>query len=246
MYFVVATNLEQLGHSIRAVYGEQFDSERYLKRFFDQEYLLPSPDNTRFTQFLFEQYSLNDFGAFYTPIESNWYNSTPSDQALFQIMCDGFKQGPRDQEQIANTLQATLSNWPTNEHIHLAYLLFLIIAKQASTSLFQQLAENRFADKTKFDENLRKYLRYETMFKTRDIGGTNEQSIAELLWIYQSLTQQKYSELCNSDWDIRKFPEKIFEAICRDMPHYWQGAEPTIPLKDYARRISQAGQLKKT
>lgn len=98
VYFIVATNLEQLGHSICAVYGERFDSERYLKRFFDQEYLLPTPDNSRFTAFLFERYSLKDFGAFYTAIEDGIYDPIPSDQALFSILCDSFKLGLRDQE----------------------------------------------------------------------------------------------------------------------------------------------------
>lgn len=38
--FVVATDTRQLKHSIKAVYGAEFDSERYLKRFFDMDYSL--------------------------------------------------------------------------------------------------------------------------------------------------------------------------------------------------------------
>ena len=38
--FVFATDLEQLSHSIKAVYGAEFDSSKYLRRFFDQTYLL--------------------------------------------------------------------------------------------------------------------------------------------------------------------------------------------------------------
>jgi hypothetical protein len=41
--FVVATDTEQLGHSIRSVYGEGFGSAQYLKRFFDIEYQLSEP-----------------------------------------------------------------------------------------------------------------------------------------------------------------------------------------------------------
>lgn len=39
--FVVATNIEQLAHSVKAVYGEGFDGTAYLQRFFDVGYLLP-------------------------------------------------------------------------------------------------------------------------------------------------------------------------------------------------------------
>ncbi|WP_120512914.1 KAP family P-loop NTPase fold protein [Photobacterium salinisoli] len=42
--FVVATDTEQLCHSIRAIYGNDFDSTRYLKRFFDRKAVLPEPD----------------------------------------------------------------------------------------------------------------------------------------------------------------------------------------------------------
>jgi hypothetical protein len=42
--FVIATDTEQLKNSIKAVYGSEFDSSTYLKRFFNREARLPSPD----------------------------------------------------------------------------------------------------------------------------------------------------------------------------------------------------------
>lgn len=42
--FVIATDSHQLQHSIRAIYGNDFDGTEYLRRFFDQEYKLPLPD----------------------------------------------------------------------------------------------------------------------------------------------------------------------------------------------------------
>ncbi|NOI65993.1 P-loop NTPase fold protein [Vibrio sp. 99-8-1] len=42
--FVLATDTEQLQHSIRAVYGEGFDSMSYLSRFFDNSVTLSAPD----------------------------------------------------------------------------------------------------------------------------------------------------------------------------------------------------------
>ncbi|ELO1812415.1 hypothetical protein QXB70_002112 [Vibrio fluvialis] len=41
--FVLATDTEQLQHSIRAVYGQGFDSSNYLRRFFDKSITLPVP-----------------------------------------------------------------------------------------------------------------------------------------------------------------------------------------------------------
>lgn len=250
IYFVVATNLEQLGHSICAVYGERFDSERYLKRFFDQEYLLPLPDNTQFTAFLFERYSLGDFGETYSVIEKGVYGETPPEHAVFSILTESFGLGPRDQEQVAGALQAVLLNWPSGERIHLAYLLFLIIAKQKSTKLFQDISENRLMDNALFQKMLTNHLLPESKFKTKTIrndgGGAVdvEHTVLDLLWSYHSVMSRSYSEILKHDYNIYRFPEKILRMISNDAPRDWQhGKEPINPLAYYARRVSQAGQL---
>lgn len=41
--FVIATDTEQLQHSIKVVYGNDFSASHYLSRFFDRRFLLPSP-----------------------------------------------------------------------------------------------------------------------------------------------------------------------------------------------------------
>ncbi|WP_221793274.1 KAP family P-loop NTPase fold protein [Oceanobacter mangrovi] len=42
--FVIATNTDQLQHSIKAVYGEGFDANRYLNRFFHRRHSLKIPE----------------------------------------------------------------------------------------------------------------------------------------------------------------------------------------------------------
>lgn len=46
--FVIATNTDQLQHSIRAVYGEGFDANRYLYRFFNRSASLPQVASMKF------------------------------------------------------------------------------------------------------------------------------------------------------------------------------------------------------
>ncbi len=48
--FVLAVNRTQLTHSIRALYGSEFDATGYLRRFFDIDFRLPEPDRTGFIQ----------------------------------------------------------------------------------------------------------------------------------------------------------------------------------------------------
>ncbi|MFG0773073.1 P-loop NTPase fold protein [Vibrio plantisponsor] len=48
--FVLATDTEQLQHSIKAVYGQDFDSSSYLSRFFNNTVTLEAPDIYEFIQ----------------------------------------------------------------------------------------------------------------------------------------------------------------------------------------------------
>jgi len=41
--FIISTDTEQLQHSIKVIYGNEFSASHYLSRFFDRRFLLPSP-----------------------------------------------------------------------------------------------------------------------------------------------------------------------------------------------------------
>lgn len=73
--FVVATDTDQLVHSIAAVYGAGFDAAQYLKRFFDRKASLAEPDLVEYLSFKLqtqESYShLNPFPVgFYTDLRT--------------------------------------------------------------------------------------------------------------------------------------------------------------------------------
>ena len=46
--FVLAVNCEQLAHSVKALYGNDFDADGYLRRFFDVDFKLPAPERRAF------------------------------------------------------------------------------------------------------------------------------------------------------------------------------------------------------
>jgi len=48
--FVLAVNRSELAHSVRALYGNEFRAEGYLRRFFDIDFMLPLPDRQAFIQ----------------------------------------------------------------------------------------------------------------------------------------------------------------------------------------------------
>ncbi|OCQ21938.1 hypothetical protein A7985_09010 [Pseudoalteromonas luteoviolacea] len=50
--FVMATDTEQLSHSVQAVYGPQFNGAEYLSRFFTRSARLPEPNKVEFSRLL--------------------------------------------------------------------------------------------------------------------------------------------------------------------------------------------------
>ena len=57
--FVLAINRRELEHSIRAIYGYQFDAQHYLSRFFDVEFNLPDADRREFVDSKLSTKTLN-------------------------------------------------------------------------------------------------------------------------------------------------------------------------------------------
>ena len=135
VFFIVATNKTELSHSISAIYGNGFDSSGYLKRFFDQEYVLPKPDNDSFANYLIEKYRLNSDSRFFTPIQLESNDKSSATAKTFALFANAFNMPLRDQIQVIRQLKAiTLSSDLKN--IHTMYLIFLIMYKQKNEKDF--------------------------------------------------------------------------------------------------------------
>lgn len=59
--FVLSMHRAQLAHSLKAVYGTEFDAEGYLGRFLDLTYALPRPSEDRYPRFLFSRFPVRPF-----------------------------------------------------------------------------------------------------------------------------------------------------------------------------------------
>lgn len=59
--FVLAVNRSELAHSIRSLYGSDFDGEGYLRRFFDIDFLLLSPEREKFINALLDAIQINQY-----------------------------------------------------------------------------------------------------------------------------------------------------------------------------------------
>ena len=59
--FVLAVNRRELGHSIRAIYGNEFDSQQYLRRFIDVNIPLPAADRENYISNLMHPLTRDNF-----------------------------------------------------------------------------------------------------------------------------------------------------------------------------------------
>uniref|UniRef100_UPI004057B165 KAP family P-loop NTPase fold protein n=1 Tax=Candidatus Electronema sp. TaxID=2698783 RepID=UPI004057B165 len=59
--FVISLDKQQLHNSLGAVYGQGINSDEYLRRFIDLEYMLPKPDARAFTNNLFNRFEFDKF-----------------------------------------------------------------------------------------------------------------------------------------------------------------------------------------
>lgn len=84
LYFVFATDAEQLEKSIKAIYGEGLDSEKYLKRVFNRECKLKDPNYERFSEYLFDKGCFSPHGL--SPNEVIFPEECDNDQLLVVLL----------------------------------------------------------------------------------------------------------------------------------------------------------------
>jgi archaellum component FlaF (FlaF/FlaG flagellin family) len=143
IYFIVATNLSELAHSVRSVYGEKFGGEQYLKRFFDMEYSLPEPSGLGFAENLMSPLAeltparfINGFHHTFSQADAPSAKSLPY---VFLRYATSFDLKLRDQQQAAKVLEAALLTLG-NVDIHIHFLVFLVVLYQKNSQVYHNVA----------------------------------------------------------------------------------------------------------
>ena len=142
--FVVATDTEQLQHTVKAIYGEGFDARVYLGRFFNSRYTLKAPSYADLLPVHCEVHKLtasylNERGI------KNWPDlSYPDDESGIQLknlttVYDAFGLSARQVIQITERLIGTVENLANSSNINLLYLAFLLCLQEKSPHLYDRV-----------------------------------------------------------------------------------------------------------
>ncbi|MFH1805316.1 MAG: P-loop NTPase fold protein [Pseudomonadota bacterium] len=118
--FVLATDRQQLSHSICAVYGNNFDGTRYLNRFFNRTYSFPDPTREKYIHMLIITQKI-DLEKTNAPFQH--------DKLQFIEQCANFYElSLRDIAQTMDMFLTVTEQWEYKSPIELVYLLPLIFS----------------------------------------------------------------------------------------------------------------------
>jgi hypothetical protein len=137
--FIIATDSEQLAHSVRAIYGEGFEGRRYLRRFFDRVYVFPHNNRFDFARSLFERFGLEE-SQFSSPA-----NLAPSELVASWIRA--FAVSTRDAEQCFEVIATFTTSWPHPTRINLFFLLVYVWAFYARNDVEMRLFTDMMASR---------------------------------------------------------------------------------------------------
>jgi hypothetical protein len=139
LVFIIATDAAQLAHSVCAIYGQNFESSRYLLRFFDRRYMFEKTTIEDFVRSMFEFHSdLQRILA--TPLETD-------PVSCFAGIMEHFGLSLRDTERCFDILRSFVSMWEKNVAVQLAFVAPLIaLFHLGRMEEFAQLAQMTLND----------------------------------------------------------------------------------------------------
>lgn len=147
--FIISIDKKELGYSIKAIYGNEFDTDGYLRRFIDLNYYLPAPNTESFCKFLVERFQFNTF------FEKRTNSNLRYDQDEFiSIATNLFSLvnfSLRTIEQCFTQISIVLRTIPDNNFMYPVLLVFLIFLKNHNPDLYQKLRQRQCKEEEIYD-----------------------------------------------------------------------------------------------
>lgn len=256
--FVISTNLDQLAHSTKAIYGEGFDGRGYLKRFFDVEAALP-------VQSMYKYLSVT-VGEFHEFKEANFSNGLPYGVSsidgldfneIYSIhwVVESFSIDLRSQRTLVEMIVASISSIDKSNKIHILWLSFLCALKLKFPNIFSELLikRNNADDCIKtipldFQSNSATEKEFNIIDEVERKIVTKKIKLFDVIKVYLGLAWMDLNEINNKHRFMKNisYPETIINDIVSEMPRTFNPREhhPTS-LACYIDLVNNAGYLEK-
>jgi hypothetical protein len=136
--FILGIDRSQLNHSIRSLYGSEFDATGYLRRFIDLDYRLPEPQVGNYCNYLFKSFGIEDLMS-KRKFSKSIQDDTKDLKAYLGGLMSASKMSLREQEQTVSRLRVILQTIPVNDHIFPILLSVLLFLREYNNLLDKQL-----------------------------------------------------------------------------------------------------------
>jgi hypothetical protein len=224
--FILATDTEQLSSSIKAVYGNNFDSMHYLQRFFHRSYQLPEANTYLIA---YEQLTSR-------PITIEKWHLPPTDDpnvtyiaGFLANTASQFKLSPRQFEQSIDILHDVTTVWPYDFKIQLLMMYPLICVYARERKLDPNNESDFIRSVTKSDQwqapdtnnNPVKFAPYYSAYKEMMAGE-----------MYVWLMQKQRMNLSAEQAFVYQAARTEFDAVVKN-----------IKREDYTSNIKKYGQI---
>ncbi|MXR70270.1 NTPase KAP [Shewanella sp. JBTF-M18] len=143
--FVVATDTEQLQHTIKAIYGQGFDARTYLGRFFNSRYTLKAPsfekllsvhcDVEKLSESYFNDRNIKNWPALDVQTEDSGLMPLKNLTTIY----NAFSLSARQVIQTTERLISVVENLKKHSHVNLLYLAFLFCLREKDQFLYDTM-----------------------------------------------------------------------------------------------------------
>ncbi|WP_323905426.1 KAP family P-loop NTPase fold protein [Aeromonas veronii] len=134
--FVLATDTEQLQHAIKVIYGEGFDAQNYLGRFFQRRFTLNRKSRREFISNILEGRILPDGSTMVWPELNN-------SRVLLEVVTavsDSLELSLRQTEQIIDRLLFVMRK-PRGRKVNLVFLMYLFALHEKDYQLYSGVSD---------------------------------------------------------------------------------------------------------
>jgi hypothetical protein len=152
--FVLAVNREELAKSVAVLYGDEFDAEGYLKRFFDIDFWLPEPARASFVNSLMDQTGINQY------LGSEPRQSMQSRELVRAVLIDFLAQSDlslRGIGQAIHRLGLVFASLSEEEYGYTGTVAALAVINALDSGLYGDFVESRLTDQEMVDAISLKY-----------------------------------------------------------------------------------------
>ena len=133
--FVLCLDREQLAHSVKAVYGNDFAANGYLRRFFDIDYRLPAPNRSEFVKSILDSLGISQH--LENPVRLHYCQ--PQDPARFPAILDQDTLSLRDLQQMIHRLAIMLSAASPDRDVQADLLALLLVIRTVDPGLYLRI-----------------------------------------------------------------------------------------------------------